>query len=41
MCYNGVSLLCVIRMGISIDGRKPFWLPASVFVLIKERSQVK
>jgi len=29
--FEWCSLLCVVRMGTSIDGRKPFWLPACVF----------
>ena len=33
-CMFGWCLLCVIRMGTSIDGRKPFLLPAFIFVLI-------
>jgi len=31
--FEWCSLLCVVRMGTSIDGRKPFWLPLHVFSL--------
>jgi len=30
--FEWCSLLCVVRMGTSTDGRKPFWLPACVLL---------
>ena len=35
--FEWYSLLCIVTMGTSIDGHKPFWLPALFFCANKKK----